>query len=126
MKKFIAAAFLIFVASAGWRLGTLLSTDALGMALGVIFGMMAGIPAALLALTASRMGQSARSERPPPPQALNSFAQPQHNYPPVIVLAGHPQAQQLAGQQHYGFPTLPPRAERRFTMVGDEEGWLEG
>ncbi len=123
MKKFIAIALLIFVASAGWRLGELLSTDALGMALGVIFGMMAGIPAALIALTASRMGQSARSERESQPQPMNSFAQPLHNYPPVIVLAGHPQAQQLPAQPQYGFPALPPRAERHFKMVGDEEGW---
>ena len=40
---------MIFIAAAGWQIGEALSPDALALALGVIFGMMAGIPAALIA-----------------------------------------------------------------------------
>lgn len=51
MRKFIGISFLFFVCAAGWKIGEHMSTDALGLALGVIFGMMAGIPAALIALS---------------------------------------------------------------------------
>ena len=54
MKRFLGIGFLVLVSAAGWKVGEHMSTDALGMALGVIFGMMAGIPAALIALSASR------------------------------------------------------------------------
>lgn len=52
MRKLVGISFLLFVCAAGWKIGEHMSTDALGLALGVIFGMMAGIPAALIALSA--------------------------------------------------------------------------
>ena len=52
MKRLIGISFLLFVCAAGWHIGSVMSTDALGLALGIIFGMMAGIPAALIALAA--------------------------------------------------------------------------
>lgn len=52
MRKLVGISFLLFVCVAGWKIGEHMSTDALGLALGVIFGMMAGIPAALIALSA--------------------------------------------------------------------------
>ena len=54
MKHFPAVIFLIVVAIVGWKIGSVLSRDALSMALGVIFGMMAGIPAALIAVSLKR------------------------------------------------------------------------
>ena len=54
MKHLPAAIFLIVVAIVGWKIGSVLSRDALSMALGVIFGMMAGIPAALIAVSLKR------------------------------------------------------------------------
>ena len=54
MKHLPAAIFLIVVATVGWKIGSVLSRDALSMALGVIFGMMAGIPAALIAVSLKR------------------------------------------------------------------------
>ncbi|MBP8293193.1 MAG: hypothetical protein KAX65_10495 [Caldilineaceae bacterium] len=43
----------IFTAFA-WRISELLSPDAIGMALGLAFGVLAGLPAAALVLVASR------------------------------------------------------------------------
>ena len=37
-----------------WRVGTSLSSDALGLAVGVVFGVLAGIPSALLVLAGQR------------------------------------------------------------------------
>jgi hypothetical protein len=46
-----------------WHLGEKLSPDALGMMVGLLFGMLAGIPAALLTLYAVR--NSPPAEAPP-------------------------------------------------------------
>ena len=57
MKKFMAMALLIFIGVVGWRVGERLSPDALSMALGILFGVMAGIPAALMVLAAHQREQ---------------------------------------------------------------------
>lgn len=53
--KTIGIGVLLFVCFAGWWLGGVLSKDALSLALGVLFGTMAGIPAALIAMSAQRV-----------------------------------------------------------------------
>jgi hypothetical protein len=60
MGKLIIFAAVVFVGATGCRLGDGLSADALGMAVGVLFGVTAGIPTALLIVAAGR-----RDERPP-------------------------------------------------------------
>lgn len=52
--RYIILAGLIFVGVIAWRIGESLSSDALGMAVGILFGMSAGIPAALLVLVSGR------------------------------------------------------------------------
>lgn len=42
----------VFVAALAWKAGSVLSPDAIGMAVGLIFGALAGIPAALLVVAA--------------------------------------------------------------------------
>lgn len=77
--KIIGYILLIIVAILVWRLGERLSTDALGLAIGIIFGCLAGIPGAILVLAANR--QRDRHE-PPAPVA---YHQPP---PPIIIVAG--------------------------------------
>ena len=50
----IAVPLGIFFTAVAWRLTQLLSPDAIGMALGLGFGVLAGIPAALLVFVARR------------------------------------------------------------------------
>ena len=52
--KILFAALLIFVGFAGWQIGGKLSTDATGMAIGILLGVMAGIPTALIILANGR------------------------------------------------------------------------
>ena len=54
MSRLIIFAAVVFVGATGWRIGAGLSADALGMAVGVLFGVTAGIPVALLIVAASR------------------------------------------------------------------------
>lgn len=48
--KFIGICSLFFMAWFGWQVGGQLSPDALAMAIGVLFGVLAGIPAMLMLL----------------------------------------------------------------------------
>lgn len=54
IDKLIGVAFLVGVACVGWLLGGILSPDAYTLMLGCILGIMAGIPAALIAVSASK------------------------------------------------------------------------
>ena len=54
MKKLLILTCLLFVAIVAWRISERLSADAIGMALGVMFGVLAGIPTALLVLASAR------------------------------------------------------------------------
>lgn len=130
---------LLFALAAGWSIGEKLSADAVGMAVGILFGVMASVPAALLVLVASR-GRPSRhrmqeeEEYPESPrrQAGNRLAQT-GNGMPLIVMAppayGYPP--QTPGQQQ-GYQTNPmlpasqqiidaPAFERQFRIVGEED-----
>jgi hypothetical protein len=138
MRRFIMLAILVMLGVFAWRLGESLSSDALGMAVGMVFGILAGIPAALLVLaTSSRRRheeEEARAERYDRYQQRHDRQLPAYPYqPPVIVVAGGGQAQQPGapmGSAPYYVPSQPaqwepPRSERRFKVVGEREEWIE-
>jgi len=54
VRRFSGVIVLTAIAVVGWQIGGILSHDALSLMLGVIFGIMAGIPAALVALSSNR------------------------------------------------------------------------
>ena len=64
--KLFAWGVLLLGAVGVWNLGGKLSPDALGMMVGLIFGTLAGIPAALLTLYAVRNSQPAEAPPTPP------------------------------------------------------------
>ena len=93
MRRFVMLALLVILGVMTWRLGSSLSSDALGMAVGVVFGVLAGIPAALLVLaTNSRRREheeEERDERYERYQQRQDRQLPAYPYqPPVIVVAG--------------------------------------
>ena len=65
IQKILILFVVIFLAFAGWNIGGRLSTDALGLALGVMFGVMVSIPIALIAVTGNRNRQPDRPAREP-------------------------------------------------------------
>lgn len=129
MKKYIVVAVLLFCAAAGWSVGQRLSSDALSMAIGVVFGILAGIPAALLVMAATRRG-----ERQPEPVRRVDGAPSNGSYQaPVIVVSppmgGYPGGYgQTAQREVQGFlPATPSyvdgQGRREFRVVGSEEDW---
>ena len=138
MKRWLGLALLIFVGTAGWRIGSALSPDALSMAVGVLFGVMAGVPTALLVMAGGRRAQRNEErtaegrtrQHTTQPMYLNGPGQgwgmPYAQQPPIIVVAG---PQGLGGQQPpmqtqaSWFPHEMP--DRHFNVVGDQEALIE-
>lgn len=150
MRKLTLLAGLMVLGLLTWRIGGALSSDALGMAVGMVFGILAGIPAALLVLaTSSRRRELERDED----ERYERYHQgrdrqlPAYPYqPPVIVVAGAQQAQPPAYAPPYAPPGsapyyVPPQPSnwgagnggaeaggqggRRFKIVGEREEWME-
>lgn len=129
MKYLFGTAALIFVASTGWHIGGRLSTDAIGMALGILFGIMAGIPAALIVLAAKK--QDSNSE--PQDRRYYEHRQQLYQQPPVIVVTGvatnnSQREWDIPGDLY--MPQIPVSTrsvnQRQFQVVGEiDHGGLE-
>lgn len=143
MKHFLLGVMVAAVVGLAWFMMSRLSSDALGMAVGLVFGVLAGIPSALLVLASSR-----RRERDDDDddnyraEAARYSERTQYCQPPVIVLAA-PREQQPQTvnnynytdnrQVHVGSP-MPLLADRErevqaqrggrvFKVVGEREEW---
>lgn len=140
MKKFIGFIFLIFITIIGWRIGNSLSSDAISMAIGVMFGVLAGIPTALLVLATGRNDD--RSARPHQfqqsmPALPNQGAPYYAPQPPVIIVTGQTDQaplqvdpyQQSTNQLEVQQPVSEDpshRESRHFRVVGESEEWVDG
>lgn len=126
MKQMVTITVVIIGSVAVWRLGSLLSADAVGMAIGIILGVLAGIPASLLILAGSRRRserEEARWEREPQERVTPAYQ------PPVIVLANSAQPAQppmIAPAASQAVDAWPQRSTaRQFKIVGEQEQWME-
>ena len=151
MKKVLLLIVLVFVGTAGWRIGNSLSSDAISMAVGIFFGVLAGIPTALLVLASDRHKAERNSrttafaqQGPAQPHAAYPGYGASHQ-PPVIIVngTGEPVPQrpgraragyladsngfELAGRQpeEWYATGQGQRPGRRFKVVGEQEEWLE-
>ncbi len=132
----MAVALLAFVAVAAWRISGRLSADAVSMAVGVLFGVAAGVPAALLMLASSRRRESGRDDEFEGAERGRSGRNPQAAYggyfpqPPVIVVTGGQPMQQPMQASHGRQAALPAPYgatidAREFKVVGEREGWID-
>jgi hypothetical protein len=82
-------ALIAFAVTLAYQVGTRLSTDAVNLAVGVLFGMLASVPVSfglLIALTRERSNRESTESRTIEPSTLAPTS-PRPTQPPVIVIA---------------------------------------
>lgn len=116
MKAFLKLTIVVFAAGLGAMVAYRMSAEAIAVIVGVVFGVLASVPAGLIFLAVARRME--RAAQPPPEPAMRQ-------YPPVVIVSGG-EARSLmpgayGGRSEYGFPALPAREESEFVVV-DEDG----
>lgn len=102
MKHVMGLAVVIFIGILAWRIGGTLSSDALSMAVGVLFGVLAGIPTALLVATGYRSRDDQlhpHTPSEPPINVTNNYVMMPPSIERCMVDAGG----NRAVQDHNGF-----------------------
>lgn len=123
MKQILVFAILVVGGVAAWQIGESLSSDAISMGLGIFFGMLAGLPAALLVLAASRRNEYVERDRS---TVSRESGYPSYAHqPPIIVVTAPNGGGQLPTNPNQPMMELPmwanARAERQFKIVGERE-----
>lgn len=123
MKQVLVFALLVIGGVFAWQIGESLSSDAISMGLGIFFGMLAGLPAALLVLAASRRSENSDRERV---SASRESAYPSYAHqPPIIVVTAPQGGGQLTTNPNQPMMELPmwgnAHGERQFKVVGERE-----
>jgi hypothetical protein len=120
MRQVAVVLGLILVIALAIVVGKRMSSEAMAVVVGVVCGVAASIPTAVLLLVGLSRRDRQRMEEP-------DAHYRQGSYPPVVVIqGGAPQALPPALQSGY-WPSAPPDAsrQREFNLVGDGEYWHE-
>lgn len=118
MKRVVGLSIIAFCAALGAMVGYKMSAEAMAVVAGVVLGVLASIPMAILVLIVVRRSLQQTAS---PPQ------QPQQNYPPVIVVGQQPQQLQPPQSDRSAVDGRwrPAEDTPRFRMLGEDqaEGW---
>jgi hypothetical protein len=144
VKQAIVIAGLVIAGMLAWFLASNLSSDALGMGVGVIFGVLSGIPTALLVMASGRRRSydddgaldADRREQPLVIVLAAPRAQAQPQTPRVQETHYHYHAGQSGpppvswtaqqrGELMHGQAQPPAQQGRVFRIVGQREEWVE-
>ena len=132
MRRVIGVAIVAGCVTLAVMIGQRMSTDAMAVVIGVVFGVAASIPTSLLVVAATR-GRREEPRRPGPDPRPAVTAPPQIY---VVTPPMHHPNQTAAPWFGYGGivpQLLPPQGDflsaessRRFKVVGEDEHWLDG
>ena len=142
MKTTVVVAVVLVIGVFAWSIANRLSADAIGMAVGLGFGVLAGIPAALLVFVASRRRAPWEEENDDDEMTPRPYL-PYSGQPPVVIVTSGA-AQQPASaaaynaQGNYGYPSpdMQPRLAlpgpghhvgqpRVFRMIGEADEYID-
>lgn len=132
MRKFIAILGFLAACFMIWQITKSISSDALSMGIGIILGVLASIPTALLLMASNKKNEA----------NMNDGRNGQMNYPnhspPIIILTGSGQLQNQNQPQQNVIDQMPERrfynasqitdtqrtGEQKFKIIGDEgDNW---
>ena len=121
IKQLVALLTVAFVVTLGVVVGTRMSSDAIAVLVGVIAGVAASIPTALLLMAVTRRRESSEDERYRDPRYAAARAAP----PVIVVTPGGGVQQQLPYGSPYGYTApyagLPSGQRRQFRVMGYDE-----
>lgn len=129
-KQLSFAAVLGFAAVATWQILERMSMDALAMAMGIVLGIGAGFPVALLMLAAERRNSRGRGyERSGAAWGERAQYGGYGQQPPVIVVTpgglGDRGGYLPPTPHQVGLPFNHPDRQRHFVVVGQGDGEVE-
>ena len=132
MRRLIGLTVLVAAVAMAVVIGQRMSTDAMAVAVGVVFGVAASIPTSLLVVAATRSrreeGYRPRRDelRPPPPApqiyVVNPGTQPGQANVPWLASGMQGQWPDVPGSNGLYAAGQPPR---RFKVVGEDDRWLD-
>ena len=140
LKQLILLVAVAFVVTLGVVVGTRMSSDAIAVLLGVIAGVAASIPCALLLMTVTRRQQTAVHEPYPAVSdpvhtryddcrdSLYSGSYARHPAPPPVIVvtpgtpwSSTPGADGATLSPYAGYASAQPQGQREFRVMGYEE-----
>ena len=113
MRWILATVALVVLAVGAWSIGSVLSSDAIGMVLGLLFGIFGTLPGMVLVLVAARRNAERDPFRQPPPTVYRPPQPPAALLPGPVTLVFEDQAGRRATMQF-----ADPDAARRFLAEG--------
>jgi hypothetical protein len=123
IKQMAAVLGLAFAVTLAIIVGRQMTTEAMAVVIGVVCGVLAGIPTSVLLLVAMTRRESLCSLRA---RDEATARQVPSGYPPVVVIQGggmQPQQPALSGG-YWPAPNAAPLVGRQFHVVGgDELAW---
>lgn len=137
MRNWAVMVVLVIGGVLAWKIGESLSSDAISMGLGIVCGVFAGIPAALMVMAASRRREYVDGDRRSDGYgrgqngAYGGYG-PYGQQPPVIVVTAagalpqpgqHPGALQPAALDGNQWPAM--RQNRQYKVVGEREEMVD-
>jgi len=127
----IALLALGFVVTLGVVVGTRMSSDAIAVLVGVIAGVAASIPCALLLMAVTRRPEKRELERYDSQQyddrrhndwRYSERMDPRRAAPPIVIVTpGQAMSQQLPYVTPFSYPPAPSQSQRHFRVMGYEE-----
>ena len=105
MYKLIAVAIIVGLALAAWGVASVMSSDAIGMIIGLLFGILVPLPGIFLILVAARRNAERDPFRQPPPPVVYEPSRPAALLPPPTIIVvqlpdgRHVRAQVIEGQR---------------------------
>lgn len=139
LRQLSSAAVLGFTGVMTWHVLDTLSADALAMAVGVVLGISAGLPVAVLIVAGQR--QQPRDARRAQHEYGFAHEMGQRGYaafpggygaqPPVVVVAppgfaqGHPHSGAAFAPGMHSSDLYSPPSRRRFVVVGQADGEMD-
>jgi hypothetical protein len=121
MRQLVGLLVLAFIVTLGVVVATRMSSDAIAVLVGVIAGVAASIPCALLLMAVTRR-QEPEMREPEVREPYGGARHAQHAPPPVIIVSpGNAMPQQLPYPASYPYPSPAQRGQRQFRVMGYED-----